>query len=278
MKSQIKIALAIVISLLWIQHSICDEASDTSVLNKWKCRCSSFEGNQSNSLANCSKSCDCHSDPEEGASIWTCICDPNGFPEVAADGNSSNCFHACNCTWGTVSTSLGSKKHISSKVVVVILVICVICTTIALLTSAVCYVYRRDRCSIQSPIFSSDKETSSGSTANLISYRTGISSVTETKLFISSPICHITGCFQKPSFLFGSQKETFYGNIIQFPFTELESATDNFSATNLIGVGGSSYVYRGRLKDGNIVAVKRLKDHGGPEADSACFKEVEANF
>lgn len=94
---------------------------------------------------------------------------------------------------GTVSTSLGSKKHISSKVVVVILVICVICTTIALLTSAVCYVYRRDRCSIQSPIFSSDKETSSGSTANLISYRTGISSVTETKLFISSPICHITG-------------------------------------------------------------------------------------
>jgi len=86
------------------------------------------------------------------------------------------------------------------------------------------------------------------------------------------------GCFQKASFLFGSQKETFYGNIIQFPFTELESATDNFSATNLIGVGGSSYVYRGRLKDGNIVAVKRLKDHGGPEADSACFKEVEANL
>jgi len=40
---------------------LADEASDTSVLNKWKCRCSSFEGNQSNSLANCSKSCDCRS-------------------------------------------------------------------------------------------------------------------------------------------------------------------------------------------------------------------------
>jgi hypothetical protein len=77
--------------------------------------------------------------------------------------------------------------------------------------------------------------------------------------------------------LFGSQKETFHGNIIQFSFAELESATDNFSATNLIGLGGSSYVYRGRLKDGNIVAVKRLKDHGGPEADSACFKEVVTN-
>lgn len=78
----------------------------------------------------------------------------------------------------------------------------------------------------------------------------------------------------KPSFLFGSQKETFHGNITQFSFGELESSTDNFSATNLIGVGGSSYVYRGRLRDGNIVAVKRLKDQGGPEADSAFFKEV----
>ncbi|WJX50205.1 hypothetical protein P8452_36540 [Trifolium repens] len=275
MKPQIKIALAVVISLLWIQHSLCDEASDTSGLNKWKCRCSSFEGNQSNYLANCSKSCDCHSDSEGGASIWTCICDPDGFPYVAEDGHSSNCFHACNCTWGTVGTPSSSKKHISSKVVVIILLICVICTTVALLTSVVCYIYRRDRCNIKSPIFSSDKDTSSGSTTNLISYRTGTSSMPETKLFINSPIYHFTGCFQKASFLFGSQKETFHGNIIQFSFAELESATDNFSATNLIGLGGSSYVYRGRLKDGNIVAVKRLKDHGGPEADSACFKEIE---
>lgn len=78
--------------------------------------------------------------------------------------------------------------------------------------------------------------------------------------------------------MFGSPKETFHGNIIQFSFSELESATDNFSASNLIGVGGSSYVYQGRLKDGNIVAVKRLQDQGGPEADSSFFKEVVPNF
>jgi len=40
---------------------LADEASDTSILNKWKCRCSTFQGNQSNSLGNCSKSCDCRS-------------------------------------------------------------------------------------------------------------------------------------------------------------------------------------------------------------------------
>ncbi|KAH1257212.1 DNA-directed RNA polymerase 3, chloroplastic [Glycine max] len=37
-----------------------DETFDTSSLNKWRCRCS-FQGNQSYSVANCSKSCDCHS-------------------------------------------------------------------------------------------------------------------------------------------------------------------------------------------------------------------------
>ncbi|KAK7262291.1 hypothetical protein RJT34_29857 [Clitoria ternatea] len=274
MKSKHKIALGFVIFLIWIQHAFCDELSDSSSPNKWKCRCS-FQGNQSYSLANCSKSCECHSDAEESASIWTCICDPNGFPQVAADGHSPNCFNACNCTWGTVSTPVGLKKHVSSKIVVIILLVCVACTTMAFLVSVVCYVYRKDRGPIQSPIFSSDKETSSGSTTNLISHRSGISSVPETKFTINSPICHITGCFQKASFIFGNQKETFHGNIIQFSFSELESATENFSASNLIGLGGSSYVYHGRLRDGSNVAVKRLKDQGGPEADSAFFKEIE---
>ncbi|KAH1198911.1 hypothetical protein GmHk_18G052386 [Glycine max] len=43
----------------WSQN----ETFDTSSLNKWRCRCS-LQGNQSYSLANCSKSCDCHLDPK----------------------------------------------------------------------------------------------------------------------------------------------------------------------------------------------------------------------
>lgn len=86
------------------------------------------------------------------------------------------------------------------------------------------------------------------------------------------------GCFQKASFLFGSPKETYHGNIFPFSLAELENATENFSSSNLIGVGGSSYVYLGRLKDGSNVAVKRLKDQGGSEADSAFFKEVVPNL
>ncbi|RZB76352.1 Receptor-like serine/threonine-protein kinase NCRK isoform D [Glycine soja] len=302
MKPQLNVAVALVISLLCIQHSFCDEPSDTG-LNKWKCRCSSLQGNKIYSLANCSKSCDCHPDAEENASIWTCECDPNGFPKVTADVHNLSCFNACNCTWvdatavvvwklpkppdfstslkpfstlnyeGTVRKPLGSKKQISSKIVVIFLSICVICTTIAFLTSVVCHVYRRDKGPIQSPMISSDKETSYSSTTNLISHRT--SSVPETKVAITSPISHITGCFQKAALLFGSQRETFHGNIIQFSFAELENATENFSTSNLIGLGGSSYVYRGRLKDGSNVAVKRIKDQRGPEADSEFFTEIE---
>ena len=94
---------------------------------------------------------------------------------------------------GTFSRPGGSKKHVSSKIVVVILLICVICTTMAFLVSLICHVYRKDRCTIHSPIFSMDKETSSGSTTNLISHRSGTSSVPETKYAMNSPIYHITG-------------------------------------------------------------------------------------
>lgn len=98
-------------------------------------------------------------------------------------------------------------------------------------------------------------------------------------LFIGSQFAFFfsVGCFQKASFLFGSPKETYHGNIFPFSLAELENATENFSSSNLIGLGGSSYVYHGRLKDGSDVAVKRLKDQGGPEADSAFFKEVVPN-
>jgi len=98
-------------------------------------------------------------------------------------------------------------------------------------------------------------------------------------LFISSQLAFslCVGCFQKASFLFGSPKETYHGNIFPFSLAELENATENFSSSNLIGLGGSSYVYHGRLKDGSDVAVKRLKDQAGPEADSAFFKEVVSN-
>ena len=49
------------------------------------------------------------------------------------------------------------------------------------------------------------------------------------------------------------------GQLKRFSLSELEFATDNFSNKNILGRGGFGIVYKGRLADGSLVAVKRLK-------------------
>ncbi|XP_022132745.1 3-phosphoinositide-dependent protein kinase B-like isoform X2 [Momordica charantia] len=52
-----------------------------------------------------------------------------------------------------------------------------------------------------------------------------------------------------------------------FTYAELEIATSNFSAENLIGEGGCSTVYRGCLSDGSFIVVKVLKSYKGARDD-----------
>ncbi|KAI7737049.1 hypothetical protein M8C21_009040 [Ambrosia artemisiifolia] len=84
-----------------------------------------------------------------------------------------------------------------------------------------------------------------------------------------------SGCINKTSFFFRKQTRTVQGTITNFPYFELETATDKFSDSNLIGVGVSSHVYYGQLRDGRLVAVKRLKAHGGPDAEVTFLTEIE---
>ncbi|KAL3616184.1 hypothetical protein CASFOL_039574 [Castilleja foliolosa] len=60
-----------------------------------------------------------------------------------------------------------------------------------------------------------------------------------------------------------------------FTLRELEIATDKFSKENVIGEGGYGVVYRGRLVNGTIVAVKRLLNNLG-QAEKEFRVEVEA--
>eukprot|EP01018_Ginkgo_biloba_P014735 Gb_29249 [translate_table: standard] len=45
-----------------------------------------------------------------------------------------------------------------------------------------------------------------------------------------------------------------------FNLSEIKAWTENFSASNVIGEGGFSIVYRGTFRDGSQIAVKRFKD------------------
>ncbi|XP_010417134.1 PREDICTED: probable LRR receptor-like serine/threonine-protein kinase At2g23950 isoform X2 [Camelina sativa] len=65
------------------------------------------------------------------------------------------------------------------------------------------------------------------------------------------------------------------GNLRSFTFRELHVATDGFSSKSILGAGGFGNVYRGKLGDGTVVAVKRLKDVNGTSGNSQFRTELE---
>ncbi|KAK6136267.1 hypothetical protein DH2020_029998 [Rehmannia glutinosa] len=65
------------------------------------------------------------------------------------------------------------------------------------------------------------------------------------------------------------------GNLRSFTLKELRHATENFSSKNILGSGGFGNVYRGKLEDGTLVAVKRLKDLTGTTGISQFRTELE---
>lgn len=70
-------------------------------------------------------------------------------------------------------------------------------------------------------------------------------------------------------------EEVSLGNLRRFQFRELQIATNNFSSKNILGKGGFGNVYKGHLRDGTAVAVKRLKDGNAVGGERQFQTEVE---
>ncbi|KAK4440723.1 Receptor-like serine/threonine-protein kinase NCRK [Sesamum alatum] len=275
MRLQLDIALLCIINVVWIQRALSDGLSMKSEANKWTCTCSvAHQENLNFVLANCSSSCDCS--PAAGGSSekkWTCICSAGGLPRLVGEDNGSSCFSACNCNAGVLSELEPSKKRISSKVVVIVLLLCLVFMVLAFVASVLWHVNRKDKRPVQWASPSTDKLTSYSSATNLMS-QAG-SPLRVYKGYLDSSVKFSIGCIPKSSFRFRGRGGAIHGTIIQFPYSELESATNRFSDANLIGVGGSSHVYRGNLRDGRIVAIKRMKAQGSPDAEHDFLAEIE---
>ncbi|XP_057998755.1 receptor-like cytosolic serine/threonine-protein kinase RBK2 isoform X2 [Hevea brasiliensis] len=66
----------------------------------------------------------------------------------------------------------------------------------------------------------------------------------------------------------------FKSSLENFTLAQLQTASDNFSPENLIGKGGFSEVYKGRLQNGKLVAIKRLTKGTADEKTTGFLSEL----
>ncbi|XP_019232577.1 PREDICTED: LEAF RUST 10 DISEASE-RESISTANCE LOCUS RECEPTOR-LIKE PROTEIN KINASE-like 1.2 isoform X2 [Nicotiana attenuata] len=64
-----------------------------------------------------------------------------------------------------------------------------------------------------------------------------------------------------PSSITDPEKASHYFGIHVFDYNELQEATSNFDSKKELGEGGFGTVYKGKLRDGRVVAVKRLYEN-----------------
>ncbi|XP_020589468.1 protein NSP-INTERACTING KINASE 3-like isoform X2 [Phalaenopsis equestris] len=71
------------------------------------------------------------------------------------------------------------------------------------------------------------------------------------------------------------ESEVRLGHLKRYSFKELRIATNHFDSKNILGKGGYGIVYKGCLRDGTLVAVKRLKDYNAIGGEVQFQTEVE---
>ncbi|KAM3297042.1 hypothetical protein ACQJBY_039087 [Aegilops geniculata] len=274
MDLHMKLLLASLSCVLLIQGAFCDNTAGGTGATSWTCVCAAHplgEPNSNSSLSSsCDSSCHCLRDENGGTGSWNCSCrsDKDLQEEEHAVVHSGSCFTSCNCTSGS---SEQGRKHFSSKTVIATLLVCVVLTTVAFVGTTAYYFRRKDALSPRSRMHSFDKYASWSSRSNLVSHRSSPLTQLKPKPGLSVIKGYLCSC----PLVSRSEDGPFPGVVLRFSYAELEQATGKFSDEQLIGVGGTSKVYRGQLTDGKVVAVKKLRPLGGADEDYEFLSEIE---
>ncbi|BAT73991.1 hypothetical protein VIGAN_01156900 [Vigna angularis var. angularis] len=132
----------------------------------------------------------------------------------------------------------------------------------------------------QSPPAAAPPANSSGKNNRVIGIIAGAVAVGAALLFAAPVITFVYCKRRKPhDFFFDvaaeEDPEVHLGQLRRFSLRELQVATDSFNNKNILGRGGFGKVYKGRLTNGDLVAVKRLKEERTQGGEMQFQTEVE---
>ncbi|KAK7368781.1 hypothetical protein VNO80_10811 [Phaseolus coccineus] len=134
--------------------------------------------------------------------------------------------------------------------------------------------------SIESPSASAPPRSPPGKNNRAVGITAGGVAVGAALLF-AAPVIALVYCKRrKPQDFFfdvaaEEDPEVHLGQLKRFSLRELQVATDTFNNKNVLGRGGFGKVYKGRLTNGYLVAVKRLKEERTQGGEMQFQTEVE---
>lgn len=169
---------------------------------------------------------------------------------------------------------ISSGKNFDGKLIVLVLVLGATITVALLLTSLIFLVFKKRKSPKQPTMHWFEDDSTSSGFRTLLSHRS--SPIEKFQVYDNTCFNGSTGCIGRRSFKTSPKMGPLLGMVTrQFSYTELQEATGGFRKSNVIGVGGSSSVYKGCLKDGRDVAIKKLNARCGPDLDREFLLEVE---
>ncbi|KAJ7223760.1 hypothetical protein O6H91_Y465100 [Diphasiastrum complanatum] len=183
----------------------------------------------------------------------------------------SNSLPIIKCKCGNLPIPSDSVRK---KFLLPIILLSIIVGALLLLISVACIVFylKKRHHDPRSILF--DKEEKQQCFTSLMSHSSR--STEEFQIYDNSCFHMAAGCIGKQASRKVERPDPVLGMATQrYLYSELSDATGGFCESNLIGVGGSSMVYHGKLKDGRPVAVKRLNFFTGPEIEHEFLLEVE---